>query len=444
MLKDSHFINKIIKITYKRGGQLYAINHLIKKIFQMKLPKIKNTMTSFQLTQLNNELEKQNEMQTKREYELLILNSELAYQNEQKEKRAAELVIANIELAYQNSEKEKRAAELILANIELAYQNKEKEARAAELFLANEELLFQNNEKEKRAAELIIANKKLEFENSEKVKRSSELQLANDELAVQNKERTLKAIELSELNLKLQKAEVQREKLIKEMINRNCDLEQFTFMVSHNLRAPTANIIGIADFLNEDGISETDQKEYLNHLTTSVIQLDNIIRDLNKILQIKRNSGNRNERINLTTLVNEIFLSIGELIDSNQVRIKPDFSEAENIMSVKPYIHSIFFNLIINSIKYKKTNEPPLIHIKSHIVENKIIISFLDNGIGIDLKKHGKYLFGLYKRFHTQVEGKGMGLFMVKTQVELLGGNIKVLSKINEGTEFLIELDYKP
>ena len=63
------------------------------------------------------------------------------------------------------------------------------------------------------------------------------------------------------------------------MINRNCDLEQFTFMVSHNLRAPTANIIGIADFLNEDGISETDQKEYLNHLTTSVIQLDNIIRD---------------------------------------------------------------------------------------------------------------------------------------------------------------------
>lgn len=59
--------------------------------------------------------------------------------------------------------------------------------------------------------------------------------------------------------------------------------------------------------------------------------------------------------------------------------------------------------------------------------------------MGIDLDKKRNQIFGLYKRFHNHVEGKGMGLFMVKTQVELMGGEIKVYSKVNEGTRFLIE-----
>ncbi|MGZ3932114.1 MAG: ATP-binding protein, partial [Bacteroidia bacterium] len=64
-----------------------------------------------------------------------------------------------------------------------------------------------------------------------------------------------------------------------------------------------------------------------------------------------------------------------------------------------------------------------------------------DNGLGIDLEQHGKNLFGLYKRFHLKVEGKGMGLFMMKTQLEALGGKISVISAVNIGTEFMIEFE---
>jgi signal transduction histidine kinase len=82
----------------------------------------------------------------------------------------------------------------------------------------------------------------------------------------------------------------------------------------------------------------------------------------------------------------------------------------------------------------------PVIVIKSSFHENKVQISFTDNGKGIDLKNHGKQLFRLYKRFDTTVEGKGLGLFMVKTQVESLGGTISVNSEIDKGTQFIIQL----
>jgi len=106
---------------------------------------------------------------------------------------------------------------------------------------------------------------------------------------------------------------------------------------------------------------------------------------------------------------------------------------------LKPYLYSIFFNLISNSIKYRRQEVHSIIEISSRLQKNKIELIFTDNGMGIDLKKNAGQIFGLYKRFHSNIEGKGMGLFMVKTQVETLGGKINVSSEENSGTEFKIE-----
>ena len=104
-------------------------------------------------------------------------------------------------------------------------------------------------------------------------------------------------------------------------------------------------------------------------------------------------------------------------------------------------MYSIFYNLISNSIKYRQQQVPCLIEIKSRRVKDTIELVFTDNGMGIDLQKRGDQVFGLYKRFHTNIEGKGMGLFMVKTQVETLGGKISIQSEVNKGTEFKIEFE---
>lgn len=90
---------------------------------------------------------------------------------------------------------------------------------------------------------------------------------------------------------------------------------------------------------------------------------------------------------------------------------------------------------------YRQPEIPCLITIKSNQINNKLELVFSDNGLGIDLQRRADEVFGLYKRFHSHVEGKGMGLFMVKTQVEKLGGKISIQSEVNKGTAFKIEFE---
>ena len=397
---------------------------------------------SDELINVNKELAFQKEEKKQRAAELIIANKELTYQNEEKEKRAAELIIANQELAFQNEEKEKRAAELIIANKELTYQNEEKEKRAAELIIANQELAFQNEEKEKRAAELIIANKELVFQNAEREKRDEELVIANKELVFQNQEKEKRAAELIIANAELLFQNEQKEKMTTDLIQRNKDLEQFAYIISHNLRAPVANIIGLSYRLQQTGLPDELRSQIGAGLSTSVSKLDEVIRDLNDILKIRQKVDESKQLIKFDTFVSDIHLSIERMIEVEKATILWNFTEAEEIVTIKSYLHSIFYNLISNSLKYRQLTEAPIIKITSRKINGKIVLLFEDNGIGIDLSKAGEHVFGLYKRFHTdRAEGKGMGLYMVKTQVESMGGKISVSSEVNVGTQFRIEFN---
>ncbi|RXJ45733.1 PAS domain S-box protein [Gelidibacter gilvus] len=240
---------------------------------------------------------------------------------------------------------------------------------------------------------------------------------------------------------KEKQAESERLKMISDIVQRNNDLEQFSYIVSHNLRAPTANIIGFAEILQEETITPKEQKELLQGLSASVAGLDTIIKDINTILQSKREVHEKKEIIIFSKLVNDIMLSIGTLVVKHRVRIITDFSDIDEIYSLKVYIFSIFYNLISNSIKYGRPEEPPCIEINSKKENERIILTFKDNGLGIDMDKKGDKIFGLYNRFHSHVEGKGMGLFMVKTQVEALGGKIAIESEPNKGTKFTIAFE---
>jgi len=225
------------------------------------------------------------------------------------------------------------------------------------------------------------------------------------------------------------------------ILQRNKDLEQFAYIISHNLRAPVANILGAGSRLNDPLLSKEKQKILSNGLNESVTKLDNVVKDLNHILQVKREINEIKEKVRFSKLVNDIKISIKNLIDNDDIEIKYDFSEIDELLTLKSYLYSIFYNLISNSIKYRQQQVPGIIEIKSHHVKNKIELIFTDNGMGIDLQKRGDQVFGLYKRFHTNIEGKGMGLFMVKTQVETLGGKISIKSEVNKGTEFKIEFE---
>src|SRR5690606_13654265 len=105
---------------------------------------------------------------------------------------------------------------------------------------------------------------------------------------------------------------------------RNRDLEQFTFIISHNLRAPTANIMGITEFIQNETLSEEEHKEFLQALASSAHGLDSIIKDINSILQVKLEVNIKKELISFTKLVNDIFANFSNINVKQQVIIKPD------------------------------------------------------------------------------------------------------------------------
>ena len=237
------------------------------------------------------------------------------------------------------------------------------------------------------------------------------------------------------------KAEAERNKMVDDLLQRNKDLEQFSYIISHNLRAPVANILGLTNLIKTVDHNKADEEIALEGLYTSAQKLDVVIRDLNYILQLKQNVNEHKVKVKCSEILADIKSGIKDVIKREGVEIYTDFSATDELLTLKSYWYSIFYNLVSNSIKYRQPGIRPIIEIKSVIEDGNAYYIFRDNGLGIDLEKKGEQLFGLYKRFHFHTEGKGMGLYMVKTQVERLGGKISVESEINKGTIFTIVLD---
>jgi signal transduction histidine kinase len=235
-------------------------------------------------------------------------------------------------------------------------------------------------------------------------------------------------------------AEIERFRLTDDLIQRNRDLEQFSYIVSHNLRAPLANITGLAQVLKQADLSLNERLETESFLFQSVLKLDEVVKDLNHILQVQREIREKKGRVILSELLNDVLTGFHLVIERENIIVLTDFSEAKELFTIKSYLYSIFYNLISNSIKYRQHDKTTIIDIRSWEEYRKIMIKFKDNGRGIDLARKKNEVFGLYNRFHLDIEGKGMGLFMVKSQVKTLGGDINVQSEPGVGTTFLIEL----
>lgn len=233
--------------------------------------------------------------------------------------------------------------------------------------------------------------------------------------------------------------EVERQKIINDMLQRNRDLEQFSYIVSHNIRSPLATLLGFSKLLKSN-LNEREKEFVFKGMEESAQKLDNTIKDVNEILNVKKEISQSKVKINLNEIVQGVLGSIDGMLKSSGAKVHYDFSEVKEIKSVRPYIQSVFVNLISNAIKYARKGVIAEIHIDSVKQGNQVHIIFRDNGTGIDMKKYGDQLFGLYKKFNMDVEGKGMGLFMVKTQINAIGGEIEVDSKLGTGTTFTVKL----
>jgi len=226
-----------------------------------------------------------------------------------------------------------------------------------------------------------------------------------------------------------------------ELVQQNEQLNQYSYIISHNLRGPIATLMGLVQVFDHCKDDVAQLTEIVQHIQKSAISLDTIIKDLNAVITQEDKEAILRTTIYLKDEYEGIIFLLSSQIDKAGAVIICNFEQCPTIHSIKSYIHSILYNLISNAIKYKKMLTMPQIRVSSYPEsDTEICIECQDNGMGIDMEKFGDKLFGFYKRFHTHVEGKGLGLHLVKKQVELLGGRVEVQSVVNEGTIFKIFL----
>lgn len=230
----------------------------------------------------------------------------------------------------------------------------------------------------------------------------------------------------------------EREQLIQELTRNNKDLKQFSYITSHNFRAPLSNLTGLLNLLDDVPIENEELQEILNGFKRSTHLLNETIDDLVKVVIIKDNPSIQKEDVSVKEIFENVFFQLNNQINSYKPTIKIDIEEDLHISINKAYLESIVLNLMSNSLKYRSLTKTPKVSITAFKKENLITLSVKDNGIGIDLNKNNDKIFGLYQRFHNYPDSKGLGLYLVKSQVEAMGGNIEVESKVNVGTQFTL------
>lgn len=308
----------------------------------------------------------------------------------------------------------------------------------------NKMLLEQNIILERKIAERIH---EITAQNEEIVSQSEELAAHRDALEIQNKQLyeaqktiELQHAEIQQMNEQLRTDVSKRTEELREankhLLEQNNQLEQFAFIAAHNLRAPLTRIMGLANLIQ---ISQTEEDKHiaLEKLLSSTHDLDFVIRDLNTILNIRRQTSNLSE-VNLRETLERVKRFLEKEIEETHAVITNNFEDAGNVYAVGPYVESILYNLLSNAIKYRAPERMPFILLETTSVEDYICLSVTDNGLGIDLSKHKQNVFSLYKRFHLHMEGRGLGLYLVRTQIEAMGGKIDIQSQPGEGTTFLV------
>ncbi|WP_149206466.1 PAS domain-containing sensor histidine kinase [Flavobacterium johnsoniae] len=234
------------------------------------------------------------------------------------------------------------------------------------------------------------------------------------------------------------KLETEKEHLIRELTQNNKDLKQFSYITSHNLRAPLSNLIGLLNLIEDIPIENEELEEILAGFTKSTHLLNETINDLVKVIIIKDNPSMQKEEVSLKEVFENVFSQLSFQIELHKPIIKLKFDKVPLLNTNKAYIESILLNLLTNSIKYKSENRKLKISITAEQIDHQAILTFKDNGIGIDLERNKDKVFGLYQRFHNYPDSKGLGLYLVKSQVETMGGTISIDSEVNKGTTFTI------
>ncbi len=233
------------------------------------------------------------------------------------------------------------------------------------------------------------------------------------------------------------KDELELKKSFNLVNEQNKRLLNFSYIVSHNLRSHTSNIQSIAKLM-DFADSDEERNELISHLKTVSNALDETMHHLNEVVSIQNHVNINVQSLSLLEYIHKTLDILKDDIQTKNVIVRNLVPQNVAVLFNPAYLESVIINFLSNAIKYSHPQRQPEIELTCYQSLEQWVLQISDNGLGMDLKKHGEKLFGLYKTFHGFSNSRGIGLFITKNQIEAMGGKIEVLSQVNVGTTFKI------
>jgi signal transduction histidine kinase len=294
---------------------------------------------------------------------------------------------------------------------------------------------------EKAENENLVVNKVL----SDTLK---DVESQNEEITAQTEELSLRQSFLLSANetIELQKQELEKQvrfvnsslqNVNKELVHQNNELREFSYTVSHNLRAPVARLLGLTHLAHLIEKADEETLAILNHIKMSAEDLDKIVSELSRLLENRNTTKLKKEVIELVDIFEQTQQALKISDDERRENFNVDFSQAPQIYTVRKMLNSILYHLLSNAIKFHSSHKL-LVSIRSFKVDSFVVIEVKDNGVGINLDLFRNDMFRMYKQFHSDHQGRGLGLYLIKSQAESLNGFVEVESSPNVGSAFKV------
>ncbi|HEX8329743.1 MAG TPA: ATP-binding protein [Hymenobacter sp.] len=293
---------------------------------------------------------------------------------------------------------------------------------AHQLALANEALAVTNEE-------LTVSHEQLLFSNAE-------LATANEQLRVALADNQAQALDFSHLSARHDVLDTAHQHLARA----NVDLDAFVYTASHDLQGPIDNLDGLLHALREE-LPETERAapvaRILELMHESVERFQHTLRELSAIARVKPVPGQPLPLVPLADVVRDVLLDLALPLVEADVQLTVQVDACPAIAFAEKNLRSVVYNLLSNAVKYRHPDRVPEVQLRCRRDAHHTVLEVQDNGLGVDLPP-GPPAFALFQRFHTHVDGSGVGLYMVQKLVENEGGRLEVTSAPGCGSTFRV------
>lgn len=219
----------------------------------------------------------------------------------------------------------------------------------------------------------------------------------------------------------------------------NADLDSFVYMAAHDLRGPINNLEGLVQALHDSLPTALPPEAgfLLNMMRDAVVRFQRTLGQLNDVLQLHQAHDPAAPPVELAPVVDDLRQDLLPALKQTGGTLEVEAAACPLIAMPAKSLRSLLYNLLSNAIKYRHPERPPCVRLNCSTQDGFWHLTVQDNGLGLTDSQQAS-LFALFRRFHSHVEGSGLGLYTIKKIVENLGGRVEVRSELGVGSTFSV------